>query len=377
MTANEIPLERLHRQRLVGEKFSDPVDVVRWLGAAQSQDFAGAMWGIAQRCDGVTAAAMEKRFDDGAIVRTHALRPTWHFLAPEDLLWIQRLTAPRVHAANAYHRRQQQVDDAAVKQSQKILRKTLGRDGFCTREEIATAWTEGGLSVEGLRLVYLLMHAELDVLICSGPRRGKQFTYALVEQRAPTQRDLRGDEALAELARRYFQSHGPATANDFSWWSGLTVATAKRAILANGARLVSEKIGDAVHWFEATTVSTAAARKPIVQLVSTYDEHLVAYRDHQHSLSPEAKRALADKDPMRLSMILLNGVIVGHWGRTLNAANVAVECTVLRSLKPAESQALRSAVKRFGDYIGKRPVLTVSTGRSSTAKSAGKRTPSN
>jgi hypothetical protein len=224
MTPSDIARRRLLNERLVGPALTTPADVVSWLGAVQSQDYAGAKWAVAQRARGCSDRDVELACDRGDIVRTHVMRPTWHFVAPADARWMLELTAPRVHAANAYYYRKLELSPRTFERSNAALALALEGGKHLTRVELARALAGAGIRAEGVRLAYLLMRAELDALICNGSRRGKQFTYALFDERVPRAAPLARDEALAELTRRYFTSHGPATVQDFAWWSGLTVA---------------------------------------------------------------------------------------------------------------------------------------------------------
>src|SRR5215204_6450301 len=218
--ALDIPAYRLHNQRLSTPNFKTPQAVVQWLGAVQAQDYAGAKWALAQRMTDATDAALDQAFADGSILRTHLLRPTWHFVTPQDIRWMLTLTAPRVHAVSAYMYRQSGLVKAVFKKSNAILEKALQGGKQLTRTELATALDKAGISADGFRLTYLMMYGELEGLICSGARRGKQFTYALLEERVPSVKTINRVEALAELISRYFATRGPATLADFTMWSG-------------------------------------------------------------------------------------------------------------------------------------------------------------
>src|SRR5258708_18431984 len=230
---------RLRNEHLTGAPLARPEDVVRWLGDVQAQDFAGAKWALAQRARTKTDASIEEAFAGGRIVRTHVMRRTWHFVVPDDVRWMQALTAPRVRAAMAYYDRKLQLDARTFGRSQAVLARTLEGGQHRTREELGRALADAGIPASGQRLGHLMMRAELDAVICSGPRRGKQFTYALLDDRCPKAATpvLSRDEALAELTSRYFRSHGPASLRDFAWWSGLTVADVKKGVaLCEGRR---------------------------------------------------------------------------------------------------------------------------------------------
>src|SRR6185503_5208433 len=240
MTELNITGLRLANQKLSTSTFKSPAEVVSWLGAVQAQDYAGAKWAVALRAPGLTDSDIEQAFTDGKILRTHVMRPTWHFVLPEDIRWMLELTAPRVLAAIAYMDRQLGLDKAIIKRSNAILAKALQGGNQLTRAELGSILQRSRVNTDDLRLGHLLSHAEVDGIICSGGRRGKQFTYALIDERAPRARTLKRDEALAELTRRYFVSHGPATVQDFVWWSGLTTADARNGLEMNKSRLIQE-----------------------------------------------------------------------------------------------------------------------------------------
>ncbi len=217
MTKPDIAIQRLHHQQIENTNLKAPSEVVAWLGAMQAQDYAAAKWALGLRLQHVTDADVEQAFAEGKILRTHVLRPTWHFVTPEDIRWLLKLTAPRVQVFNAYQYRQLELHDAIFKRGHDIFIKILQGRKQLTRSELATTLEQAGIAAKGSRLAHIVMQAELEGIICSGARRGKQFTYALLEERAPHAKHLERDEALAELVKRYFSIHGPATVQDFVW----------------------------------------------------------------------------------------------------------------------------------------------------------------
>src|SRR5262245_48950376 len=255
--ALDIIRQRLHNQLLSHTKFTQPSQVVAWLGAVQSQDYAGAKWAVAQRTKGLIDSDIEQAFAEGEILRTHVMRPTWHFVTPADIRWLLELTAPRVNAVNAYMYWQLELDDALLRRSNAVIAKTLQGGRMCTRAELGVALAEAGIVAEGMRLGYIVHRAELDAVVCSGPRRGKQFTYALLDERAPHARRLQRDEALAELTRRYYNGHGPATTRDFVWWSGLTMADATAGLDMVASDLTHEVIDGQTYYFWAAMPAAA------------------------------------------------------------------------------------------------------------------------
>lgn len=353
MTKPNIAHERLHNQRLAGRPVDNPVDVVRRLCAVQSQDYHGAKWAIAQRSNGATDAELDRAFNDGAILRTHILRPTWHFVMPEDIRWMLKLTAPRVNAVSAYYYRKVELDEAIFRRSNAVISKALRGGKYLTRAQLKQALEAAGIAADGLRLSYLVFRAELDAIVCSGPLRGKQFTYALLEDRAPQVKDMDRDEALAELAKRYFTSHGPALLKDFSWWSGLTMADAKAAVEMVSPRLQNRTVGDKTYWF-AEAVAAKPSKAPVIHLLPNYDEHLVAYRDHSASFDPSRiSQAEIDNISLLAHIIVLNGHVIGGWKRKIGKNEAMVEIKLSTALDKAEQAALKAAAARYGEFLGK------------------------
>ena len=200
------------------------------MGAVQSQDYPGAKWAIGQRTRGATDAAFDEAFAQGRILRTHIMRPTWHFVMPADIRWMLALTAPRVNAVMAYYYRQMEVDETLIARAKPVFERALRGGKQLTRAELGTALEKAGIHATGVRLGFIIGRAELDAVVCSGALRGKQHTWALLEERVPPAKRLDRDEAMRELTRRFFTSHGPAQLIDFVWWSGLTMADAKKEL---------------------------------------------------------------------------------------------------------------------------------------------------
>lgn len=348
-----IATHRLHNQRLVGAPLDSPEAVVRWLGAVQAQDYHGAKWALALRSRGAHDAALDRAFDAGSFLRTHVMRPTWHFVAPEDLRWLLALTGPRVHAANARRYRQLELDEPLLRRARALFTKALQGGRSLTRQGLADVLEAGGIAAREQRLAYVVMHAELDALLCSGPMRGKQHTYALLDERVPPAPALARDEALATLARRYFRSHGPATAHDFAWWSGLTVSDARQGAELAGADVERVAVDGKTYWTAAPSAAVEVDR-PVVHLLPNYDEHVVAYRDHGHTLDPAAAVAWRTRagEPPGTHLLARDGLVVGRWRRTLGRASAAVTVDLLVALGRAERAALARAAEAYGSFIG-------------------------
>lgn len=347
----DIARSRLHNQRISAGRFQEPTEVVHWLLAVQAQDFAGAKWALGLRMQSSTDRHIEQAFNNGAILRTHVMRPTWHFVTPPDIRWLLDLTAPRVHAVNAFMYRKLELDDHTLKRSQATLVKALQKRGPLTRTEADEVFQKSGIVTDnGLRLGYLLMAAELDGIICSGARRGKQFTYALLEDRAPQAKTLRREEALAELAGRYFQSRGPATVHDFAKWSGLTLADARGGLESVKARLEHDHIGGQECWF-ATYLSPGKAVSPSAHLLSIYDEYVSSYKDRSAMGEAEVGTQLKALGNDLSYIIVVEGQIVGTWKRTIRKDSVVIQTKLLTQLTRAENRAILLAAQRYGEFL--------------------------
>jgi winged helix DNA-binding protein len=353
---NDIPARRLQAQRLTGEPFKSPLDAIRWLTAVQSQDYAGAKWALGQRSRKTTDAALDRLFDQGAILRTHVLRPTWHFILPEDIGWLLALTGPRIRAGLVARNRELELDDKVAARAEALFTAALAGRRHLTRGELGEVLQAGRISPAGQRLPHLIMRAELDAVIASGPRRGKQFTYALLEERAPRARMHDRDEAVAELTWRYFRSHGPAQIQDFVWWSGLSMADARAGIAIAGNRLERMVSDGKDYWFDSGADPKAAAAM-VAHLLPNFDEYTVAYRDRAemvHADRPfEAK--LFSFGSILSNVVTVGGKVRGSWRRSLARDGVRIETRMLDRLKPAESRAVEAAGQRFGEFL-ERPV---------------------
>lgn len=352
MTSPEIAQRRLRRQRLAGAPFARPEEAVQWLGAVQAQDYAGAKWALGLRSRGTTSAAVDQALAAGAFLRTHVLRPTWHLVSAADIRWLLMLTAPHVHAVNAPYYRRVGLDDDLFRRSNAALARALEGGQQRTRAELIAELQQAGFVTDALGYLYLLMHAELDAVICSGALRGKWHTYALLKERAPQARTLERDEALAELTTRYFAGHGPATLNDFRWWSGLPATAVRRAVELVKGRLRQELVDGETYW-DAPTPPLVAPASPVAHLLPNYDEYLVGYRDRRAVYDPVDLKALGTRgDILSTHTIVLDGQVVGVWKRTLTKDAVAIEARPFRSLDAAEYHAVVAAAERYSSLVG-------------------------
>lgn len=328
---------------------------MRWLGAVQSQDYAGAKWALGQRTRGATDVELDRLFDKGAILRTHVMRPTWHFVLPEDIRWMLDLTGPRVRGGVAARHRELEIDEAVETRAGAAFTAALSGGRQLTRPELSEVLRAAGIAPEGQRLPHLLLGAELNGLITSGPRHGKQYTYALLEERAPTARALDRIDAVAELTRRYFRSHGPAQVQDFVWWSGLTVADAREGIALAGAALAHQLIEGKDYWFDARAGPAGRVAED-AHLLSNFDEYTVGYRDRA-AVHPDRlfDPAFFSFGSILSNVVIIGGRVRGAWRRKVTRRGVTIELRLLDGLKSREATALKAAGDRLSRFL-ERPV---------------------
>ena len=333
----EVARRRVVNQRLVGTPFDSALDVVRHLGAVQAQDYAGAKWALAQRTRDCGDPDVERLIAAGEIVRTHVLRPTWHFVLPADVRWMLALTGPRIAASLAHNSRSLELDPKTFRRATDVMARTLEGGKHLTRPEIAQALARARIDASnGVRVGFLLMQAELDAVICSGARRGKQITYALLDERVSAAPLMDRDEALARLAGLYFSTRAPATVHDFAWWSGLTVGDARRG--AEAAAPIVE------HGRPKPTRS--------VHLLPNYDELFIGYRDRRAALDRlVGANRLQGSAAVFGNVIEIDGQLVGGWRRVAKGRSASVETTYFAAVNAAERKAVEVQAARYQAFL--------------------------
>ena len=340
--------QRLYNQHVSRKPLKTPDAVVRELGAVQAQDYQAARWALAQRLEAPTAAGIDEAFARGTFLRTHTMRPTWHFVAAGDLRWILQLTSPRVNAACRSYYRRQGLDDRLFARSRAVIVELLAGGKALPRRALQSALETARILSAGddtLRAGFLLLRAELDGLICSGPIAGRQFTYMLLDERVPPASPRTREEARAELAGRYFTSHGPAMLKDFSWWSGLTMAEARAGVGDAGGRLRCVEI-DGQPYYQSARMRAAPSGSADAYLIPAYDETLVSYRDARAVFKPYTKQLMRDIG----QVIAIDGRPVGTWRRRTGKDAMAVDATPFGTFGRRDRSAIGDVVERYGRF---------------------------
>ncbi|PNH86630.1 winged helix DNA-binding domain-containing protein [Arthrobacter sp. AFG20] len=370
------------RTRLAGQQLREPraataEDALKNLLAVQAQEFPYARWSLAQRTTGATAADVEQAVADGRILRTHILRPTWHFVHRDDLPWLRALSAPRLHQANGGTYRRTGIDGAAAYRSDDVLAEAVSGGVHLTREQLAARLQGAGFPVKGLALAYLIMHAEINGVLVSGapvrsPGGALRQTYASFDERvavaAPPAVPSR-EESLAALALRYFGSRGPATVRDCADWSGLTMTDVREGLaladeIAPGG-IVAASFDGAEFYLRPPESGGEAQRRgenlrqPQIDLVQCYDEYIMGYSVSRHYFGGTAPAYPFGDNPMHV--VLLDGVMAGSWRHSLvrrgsDVHRCELDIRLSRPLGQELENALEVAVAGYGDFLG---MLTV------------------
>lgn len=338
MTPEEIRLLRLWNQGLLSPAPVSPSRLVAAMTAMQAQEYSMAKWAVGLRTPHAAEPDVEAAFQRGEILRTHLLRPTWHFVAPEDIRWLLSLTAPHVHRANASLYRREGLDEETRRNTRRILEKSLVKTPAQTRSALAETLSANGIAAGGHRLSYIMMDAELEGLVCSGPRVGKQFTYALLDAIVPPSALPARDEALALLSERYFETRGPATVEDYSAWSGLPVRDARAGAASLPVRFVREG-----GYYLPQPPSGLSLNERATFLLPDYDEYGMSYRNRD-ALAP---RRTPEAQPSDYShWLVIGGRIEGTWTFCGGRRGVAA-AHPYRPPQREEERDIQSAVEAY------------------------------
>jgi len=348
---------RLHNQRIAGATFEKPGDVVAWLGAVQAQDYLGALWAVGLRMRIAVEADIEQGLANRTIIRTWPMRGTLHFVAAADARWMLELLTPRVVANNVQRLlRQFGLDEAAFARSKDMVVRALQDGKQLTRNATYGVLEAGGVSTAGQRGLHILWRLAQDGVICFGAREGKQQTFALLDEWAPKAKRMGRDESLAELAKRYFTSRGPATLQDFTWWSGLTTADATFGLEMAKRSLAQETINGQTYWLAEAPPATKDS-STTAHLLPAYDEYMVAYKDRSAALNPKYSKLPNYGHGIFNPTMVVDGQVVGIWKRTLKKETLAISPSPFTKLKHAETRAIAEAASRYGKFLGASVVL--------------------
>ncbi|MFZ1289262.1 MAG: winged helix DNA-binding domain-containing protein [Melioribacteraceae bacterium] len=356
MNHSEIASLRILNQQLIDSNFTDAEKLVDYFAAIQGQEYIQTKWGIGLRIPPLTDDEIEAEINSGKIVRTHLLRPTWHLVNSKDIKWLLMLTAPRVQQINLSRYNQLELDIKILKNCNLIIEKILSGGNELTRNEIRDLLNQKKINTDEQRLPYILMNAELCGIICSGKPKGKNQTYALIDERCKNSFKLEKDEALKELTKRYFVSRGPATIYDFSTWSGLTITDCKKGIEINKNNLRNFVLDNFEYYFSIESAQIKLKNEFI--LLPLYDEMIFGYK-YRDSLFQYTNSKNIKVDLSYKNAVIYNNQIIGFWKRTINKKNIQTEFEFFNKLSRRQIIILEKAISRFGEFYNKEILVKI------------------
>jgi hypothetical protein len=342
---------RLRNQHLASHQFRTAKDLLGWMGAIQAQDFEMAEWALGIRLVDATKAAIEMAMQDGDIIRTHLLRPTWHFVSAKDIYWMLELSAPGIKATLKSRHRELGLSETIIDASERVIEEALSQEGQLPREKLKEELERASIPTGEGRLSHILLRAEIDGIVCSGGVVDGRLNYTLLEARVPKPGRLDREEMLAKLAEIYFSSRGPATLRDFAWWSGLQAGSARHALDLVKSNYHSVTIASKTYWF----ADSPTADIPIdesVHLLPAFDEFIISYEDRSASLPLERFTRAVSSNGVFRPVIVVNGKVVGIWKRIRKRQQAIVEMKLFSLIEESSSIALEQLALRYGVFLG-------------------------
>lgn len=356
MTHSDIALMRMAAQKILKTDLHKPEEIVHHLGAMQAQDYAMSKWAIGSRCDS-SEKEIEEAVNSAKIIRTHILRPTWHFVSAEDIYWMLDLSGPQVKRFTIAAAKKYGYDLQKLDQINDNIGKLLAGNNHLTRDEIMSELNIKKTSKTEFLGAAIMMNAELDGLVCNGKMKGKQITYALLEERVKKPKtNFTKEEALVKLAKRYFESHGPATLLDFSWWSGFAPTICKSAINAIELQLSRTSIDNQDYWFGKTSQNADQFRES-VHFLPAFDEILISYKTREASILNEHQSKAFTNNGIFKPVIVKNGKVIGIWKRIAKKDHTKIETEFFSEINTSQKEIIFEAARHFEKYLGSKIII--------------------
>lgn len=350
MNKSDIARARLFNQQIAATNFTKPEEIVRWFGAMQAQDYAMAKWAIGIRLPGSTETQIERALSDGRVLRTHLMRPTWHFVARGDIRRLVNLSAPQLRSTSAATFRTFGLDAATCNRANDLIARLLEGGRHLTRAEIMAELKNSGIDSDNYRASYLMFAAEMEGIVCSGAARGKNQTYGLLDERAPKCAEISREEEIGELAQRYFTSHAPATLKDFIWWSGLPTSDARKGVEMNDFASVES---DGQTYYLPKDFSMPEKNSNSLYLLPSFDEFMVAYKDRSASLAADRSKEAITGNGIFKPIIVVGGRIAGVWKRAFKKDSVVIEKILFGESNDFENEAFEAKAREYACFEGK------------------------
>ena len=360
LTAAQARAARLQSLLLARHDIADAPGIVRWFGAMQAQDLASGLWSLGVRLPGSTEAQMLAALADGTILRTWPMRGTIHLVPAEDAHWMIDLTGRRMLATGERRRANLGLTLDDVEKATRALADGLAGGRRLTRAEALGVVNDAGVTTEGQRGYHVLWYASQLGVTCIGPQVDGEQTFVLLDEWAPRSRTLTSREGAAELAFRYFRSHGPASVRDFAGWTGLGLGVTRAALADNDGRLVPVEVDGVDSWVSVDLADDLPARPPRTPTVlSGFDEFLLGYKD-RGLVIPEGRfdAIVPGGNGVFRSTVVVDGVVIGTWTRTMTRTGVKVVVQPFAPIPPARQAQVTRAFAPYGEFVGRTPAVS-------------------
>lgn len=323
MNREQISNIRLLNQQLFRSSFEKPDELVEWMGALQAQDLPMSLLAIALRTKNATVKSIEHAFNEGKLIRTHLMRPTWHIVSHRDIYWMLDLTTVQIKRTVGGRHNELELSREILSKANRLLENHL-ENTTLSRDEIKAIFHENMLRTDENRLSHLLFNAEMEQIICNGKVKGRLQTYALLAEKVPVKVTLPREEALIKLGRTFFKSHGPATMADFVWWSGLPVKDIRRVMEELKSEMQMIKFEDNDFYFYEDSRTNSSLKSGIF-LLPSYDEFFISYQSKHISIKPEHRTKAASMNGIFKPVIVQNGEITGTWKTSGTKKGITLE----------------------------------------------------
>lgn len=341
---------RLTSHQLTGSKFDNPQQLVAYMGAIQAQQYDMAKWAIGIRLKSGTLQAVNQALQKGEIIRTHILRPTWHFVSVNDIRWMMELSAKRIKAANDSYGKKFDIPQSTFSKCNKLLVRLLEGGNHLTKQEVTDRLLADKAISSADIISRVISRAEIECLICSGIDKNKKYTYALFDERVPQAPKLHRDEALAQLALRYLRSHSPATLADYIWWSGLTTTEARKSIHLIRHELYTETF-DGQETFIHQSYNKRIKTGETLHLLPSYDEYLISYKNRTGVLHIDHHPKAFNNWGIFYPVILRNGQVVGNWKKVQKSRKISIETDLFHPDINIDEKLMAQAVEKYTSFL--------------------------
>lgn len=322
------------------------------MGALQAQDFNMAKWAIGCRLPHATVAMVDAAVEKAEIIRTHVLRPTWHFVSADDIYWMLELSAPQIKTVGKSRDNALGITESQFQKSNHLLEKALNGGKQLTRAQLTEHFNNGGIELWDNRLYHFLMRAEIEGIIFSKYSGTNKQTYSLLREAHPNTQTFTRDEALAELAKRYFASHGPATVHDFAWWSGLSLTDCRKGLAFVAPHFVTETIDGQTYYLSSAPAKPKQNDNPI-HLLPAFDEYLISYKNRTAAIELGHQSKAFSNNGIFKPIIVENGKVVGIWKQTIKKERLLLETDFFQSPNANVGHWMVNAAKPLGAFLNK------------------------